>query len=66
MRPAAGMMAEGAFPNAETPAGKLRTPAPTILLTRLNMRADMVPSPPDVFSIPSSLGSSMLAAAEVM
>ncbi len=49
------------------PAGKLRTPAPTIDFTKLNMSADIVPSPPDVvFAGFPSKGSSISAAATDM
>ena len=45
----AGYMAEGALPYAAIPAGKLSTPAPTILLTKLNtsLGIDAVPPPDD-------------------
>lgn len=46
MRNVAGIMAEGALPKAEIPAGRLNTPAPTILLTRLKVRPDMDALPP--------------------
>lgn len=36
IRPMAGITAEGAFPNAAIPDGRLRTPAPTIFFTELN------------------------------
>jgi len=37
MRIAAGIIADGALPKADIPAGKLSTPAPTIDLTRLKI-----------------------------
>ena len=42
-------MAEGALPYAAMPAGKLSTPAPTMLFTRLNISLgmDAVPPPDD-------------------
>jgi hypothetical protein len=87
----AGMTADGAFPNAATPApkrdenhvscktkgpryfhlnafqgdvpaGKLRTPAPTILLIRLKTSLGMVAVPPDSLAPPRG-GSAAAAAA---
>ena len=42
----AGTSAEGALPKAATPYGKLNTPAPTMLLTRLKTRLGMLAVPP--------------------
>lgn len=42
----AGMTADGALPNAAIPAGRERTPAPTIDFTRLNISLDIVAVPP--------------------
>mmetsp|Transcript_8563 Transcript_8563/g.18256 ORF Transcript_8563/g.18256 Transcript_8563/m.18256 type:complete len:83 (+) Transcript_8563:1255-1503(+) len=47
MRAIAGNMADGALPKAEIPAGKLKTPAPTIDLTKLKISLGMVAVPPD-------------------
>ena len=44
----AGIIAEGAFPKEAIPAGRLNTPAPTILFTKLNVRLAMDASPPFV------------------
>eukprot|EP00978_Attheya_sp_CCMP212_P040958 scaffold229254_cov51-Attheya_sp.AAC.2 len=41
----AGMSADGAFPMAAMPAGRLSTPAPTMLFTRLNTSLGMVAVP---------------------
>ncbi len=60
MSATAGIIADGAFPNAAIPAGSDNTPAPTILFTRLNVRADIVPSPPELLP---SLGFSIAAEA---
>ena len=46
MRTAAGRAALGALPNATMPAGKPRTPAPTMPLTRLKMSSGTVAVPP--------------------
>mmetsp|Transcript_57359 Transcript_57359/g.139940 ORF Transcript_57359/g.139940 Transcript_57359/m.139940 type:complete len:337 (+) Transcript_57359:680-1690(+) len=42
----AGIIADGALPNATTPAGKLSTPAPTILLIKLKTSLGIVAVPP--------------------
>ena len=48
MSTTAGRTAEGAFPKAAIPAGKPKTPAPTIFFTRLNTSCEMVAVPPDI------------------
>lgn len=45
MRMVAGMSAEGALPKADIPAGRERTPAPTMHLTRLKISSGMVAVP---------------------
>jgi len=45
IRKTAGMIADLASPNAATPAGKLNTPTPTILFTKLNVLVDKVDFP---------------------
>jgi hypothetical protein len=46
MNPIAGIIADGAFPYVAIPYGKLNTPAPTILLTKLNISLVIVAVPP--------------------
>jgi len=51
IRKEAGITAVGASPNAAIPAGRLSTPAPTILLIRLKVRSDIVAFPSDGESV---------------
>ena len=55
MRTTAGSVADGAFPNAATPAGKLSTPAPTIPLTKLKTSFGIV-APPSSGSVVVRVG----------
>jgi hypothetical protein len=48
IRERAGTMAPGLLPKAAIPAGRLRTPTPTMALTRLKISLGMVAVPPDV------------------
>ena len=46
MRPTAGIAPDGALEKAAIPAGRDRTPAPTMDLTRLKISSGMVAVPP--------------------
>ena len=49
----AGKIADGAFPYTATPQGKLNTPAPTILFTKLNTSFGIVAVPvPETVVVP--------------
>ena len=53
----AGSNAPALLPNAAIPAGKLKTPAPIILFTKLNISFDIVavPPPPPLLVVPFAL-----------
>lgn len=53
IRKVAGINADGALPNSATPAERLRTPAPTMHLTRLKISFGMVAVPPFSWAPPA-------------
>jgi len=62
MKSTAGYIAEGALPYAAMPAGRLSTPAPTMLFTKLNISLgmDAVPPPDDDDDGDEELSSTVL------
>jgi hypothetical protein len=64
MRKHAGISAEGAFPKAAIPAGRLSTPAPTMLLMRFTIDAVMEALPPGFCVAFSSSDGKSAAAVE--
>jgi hypothetical protein len=65
MSPIAGTTADGALPKAAMPLGKVNTPAPTMLLTKLKTSLGMVAVPVPA-PAPAALSSSSEAALVAM